>query len=82
MLTAQHPFQAQKLIGTADHILHHRPRPMGELVQGVPEELERIVDRMLAEDLQGRYGSAADLLVDLRECSARAGAIAGDGRGG
>ena len=66
MLTAKHPFQTEKLIGTADHILHHRPRPIGELVRGVPEELERIVERMLAKDPQGRYSSAADLLVDLR----------------
>jgi len=58
MLTGQHPFETKKLIGTADHILHYQPPPVGELVSGVPEELERIVDRMLAKDPQARYASA------------------------
>jgi eukaryotic-like serine/threonine-protein kinase len=66
MLTGRHPFETKKLIGTADHILHHQPPPVGELVSGVPEELERVVGRMLAKDPQARYASAADLLVDLR----------------
>ncbi|MBZ5706675.1 MAG: protein kinase [Acidobacteriia bacterium] len=66
MLTGQHPFETKRLIGTTDHILHYEPPPMGELVGGVPEELERIVGRMLAKEPQARYASAADLLVDLR----------------
>jgi serine/threonine protein kinase/tetratricopeptide (TPR) repeat protein len=66
MLTGQHPFEAKKLISIADHILHHQPRPMGELVGGVPEEWERIVGKMLAKDAALRYQSAQDLLVDLR----------------
>ena len=66
MLTGQHPFETKRLIGTTDHILHHQPPPMGKLVDGVPEGLERIVSRMLAKDPRGRYASAADLLVDLR----------------
>ena len=75
MLTGQHPFETKRLIGTTDHILHYEPPPMGELVGGVPEELERIVGRMLAKEPQARYASAADLLVDLRVVvsSAKAG---------
>ncbi|HVO81961.1 MAG TPA: protein kinase [Terriglobales bacterium] len=66
MLAGQHPFETKKLIGTADHILHDQPRPMRELARGVPEELERIVGKMLAKDPALRYQSAQDLVADLR----------------
>ena len=66
MLTGRHPFETHKRITTADHILHDQPLPMRTLAEDVPNELDRIVFKMLAKHPEDRYATAADLLVDLR----------------
>lgn len=73
MLTGRHPFDTHKPVATADHILHAQPPPMKTLVAEVPEELERIVFKMLAKSPEERYATAADLLVDLRAVQHEAG---------
>jgi len=73
MLTGRHPFDTHKPVATADHILHAQPPPMKTLVAEVPEELERIVLKMLAKSPEDRYATAADLLVDLRAVQHEAG---------
>jgi serine/threonine protein kinase/Tfp pilus assembly protein PilF len=65
MLTGQHPFEAKKVIVTADHILHDDPPRAGELATDVPEELDHVVAKMLAKDPESRYKNAAELLEDL-----------------
>ncbi len=66
MLTGQHPFRRAKPVLTLDSVLHQEPRPLAEVVPGTPEELQRIVSKMLAKDPGSRYATAADLAVDLR----------------
>ncbi len=66
MLAGEHPFRTQKVVATADRILHAEVKPLHKVVSGCPPELERIVSKMLAKDPAVRYATAADLLVDLR----------------
>jgi eukaryotic-like serine/threonine-protein kinase len=66
MLTGEIPFAGG---GTADvlaRILEREPAPLASLVDGVPEDLQRIVTRSLEKDPAGRYSAMADMLADLK----------------
>jgi len=67
-LTGRHPFQDVTAPATVHRILGSRPAPVSDLNPHVPEELERIIMRMLEKDPAIRYANAADLLADLRSC--------------
>ncbi len=64
-LTGRNPFMADSFVATSQRILGETPPPMRTINPVVPEELERIVAKMLAKDPAERYATAADLLVDL-----------------
>ena len=66
-LTGRHPFLAPGFMATSLRILDQTPpAPVRTLNPRAPERLESVVAKMLAKDLQRRYATAADLLVDLR----------------
>ena len=65
-LAGGNPFRSQSFLETCDRVLHHVPLPLRELNSKSPEELERIVAKMLAKDPAQRYATADDLAVDLR----------------
>ena len=44
------------------------PKPLSEERRDIPPELRRIVSRCLKKGSQSRYPSAAELLVDLKNC--------------
>ncbi len=66
MLAGRHPFWTEKTIATANRVLNESPRPLREVAPVVPEELERIITKMLSKSATERYATADDLLVDLR----------------
>jgi serine/threonine protein kinase/Tfp pilus assembly protein PilF len=67
MLTARHPFQSTSFAAMIEKILREKP-PLIRSVNGkVPEEVQRIVMRMLAKDAAQRQANAAELLAELRE---------------
>src|SRR5260370_30270286 len=47
-------------------ILTDHPPRLTEFLPDAPEDLQRIIDRMLAKDKSRRYQIAEDLLVDLK----------------
>ena len=49
-----------------DAILHQVPRPLTRMGPTLPQQFERIVDRLLEKDRRFRYQSASDLLADLQ----------------
>ena len=65
-LTGQHPFAAAGLMATCNRVLHETPAPPSQLNPMVAAGLDGIVARMLAKAPAERYGSAADLLAELR----------------
>lgn len=66
-MTAGHlPFQGETPTETISLILQKEPPPLTRFANEVPEELERIVTKALTKDLEERYQSAKDMLIDLR----------------
>ena len=65
-LAGRNPFRAEGFLVTCERVLHEQPTPLRQLNPLVPAELERIINKMLAKNLNERYSSAADLVVDLR----------------
>ncbi|MFN7976144.1 MAG: DUF885 family protein [Acidobacteriota bacterium] len=72
MLTGRPPFTA----ATANQLLwqhaHQHPTPLGDLVDGVPAELDRLVMRLLTKDPRERLGHAdvaASVLISLGAAS-------------
>lgn len=47
-------------------ILNESPEPLSSVRTGVPKELERIVEKCMAKEVDDRYQTCTDLLVDLR----------------
>jgi serine/threonine protein kinase len=67
MLAGKHPLEPVtqgRLFGAAAALDEPMP-PIGGDVAGLPDRLERIVDRCLAKHKTERYASAAELLADL-----------------
>ena len=66
MVSRQRAFDRQSSIDTLSAILHEDPRPLLQLNDRCPPELQRIVERCLSKSPDDRYAATADLLHDLR----------------
>jgi tetratricopeptide (TPR) repeat protein/tRNA A-37 threonylcarbamoyl transferase component Bud32 len=66
MLTRQHPFLASSFVATTDRIRNETPAPIRIFNSAVPDGLEALVSKAMAKDPGQRYGSARELLDDLR----------------
>jgi serine/threonine protein kinase/tetratricopeptide (TPR) repeat protein len=66
MTTGHLPFQGETPTETISLILQKEPPPMARYAADIPEELERIVEKALTKDLDERYQTAKDMLIDLR----------------
>jgi non-specific serine/threonine protein kinase len=66
MLAGRLPFEGQTTMEVLDQILHAQPRRLIQFNDSVPSELERMIHKCLEKDVERRYQSARDLLVDLR----------------
>jgi Tol biopolymer transport system component/serine/threonine protein kinase len=64
-VTGTHPFGGPTNVDVMHAILRTAPRPLRELCRA-PEELSRIVGKLLEKDPEYRYPDARALLVDLR----------------
>ena len=67
LLTGQSPFQGENPLATLDRIVHHRQTPVREVNPAVPQELSRIVDRLLEKEPALRPRSAGEVVKDLQE---------------
>ena len=66
MMCGQLPFKGDSAAVVSTAILQQDPQPLTALRTGVPMELERVVNRLLAKDAKDRYQTAADILSELR----------------
>ena len=66
MVTSHLPFAGETPTETISLILQKEPAPLMRYASNVPAELERIVTKALTKDPEGRYQTAKDLLIDLR----------------
>ena len=66
MVARRPPFEAPTNSDLIVAILKTDPLPLSHYVKDVPQELERIVSKMLRKDPATRYRSVDDLLIDLK----------------
>jgi eukaryotic-like serine/threonine-protein kinase len=66
MITGRAPFEGPTNSDVIAAILKEDPPPLGEYAPEAPAELQRIVNRALAKDLEGRYQTVTDLFTDLK----------------
>jgi serine/threonine protein kinase/tetratricopeptide (TPR) repeat protein len=65
MLTGLRPFRADSDAALLYTIVHERPAPILAVQPDVPDDLARVVDRLLHEDPAARYPDARALAADL-----------------
>jgi serine/threonine protein kinase len=66
LLTGRPPFAGDNLGEVLDNVIHRQPDAIARFNYDVPPELERITLKLLAKDVDRRYQSARELLVDLQ----------------
>jgi serine/threonine protein kinase len=71
MIAGRAPFAGQSQTETLSLIIQKDPAPLTRFAKEVPDELQRIVIKLLAKDRDQRYQSAKDLLIDLRNLKRR-----------
>ncbi len=65
-IAGQLPFKGEYEQAIMYSIWNEQPESLTRLRPGLPLELERIVNRALAKDVDARYQKAAEILADLR----------------
>ncbi len=60
------PFTGMSTVDVLDQILHGEPAPLSHAAADVPAEYERETMKCLSKNVEERYQSAADLVVDLK----------------
>ncbi|MCJ7813615.1 protein kinase [bacterium] len=66
MISGKSPFQGEYEQAVVYSIMNEAPEPLTALRTGVPMELERIVNKLLAKDPDNRYQHIDELPVDLK----------------
>jgi eukaryotic-like serine/threonine-protein kinase len=66
MLAGDLPFKGDTDLSVIHSIVHEEPKPLKALEPPVPVELKRVIERALRKKLETRYGSADEMLKDLR----------------
>jgi serine/threonine-protein kinase len=72
MLTGRKAFAAGSTVSTLSAILRDDPKPMSEIVEGVPAELDRIVHRAMRKDPAQRWQSMKEMRTELGALKQRA----------
>jgi len=71
MLAGVHPFAGDHEAAVMYRILNEDPAPLDDHREGISSELQEIVNRALAKDASGRYGSAIEMLEDLQRVAGK-----------
>jgi eukaryotic-like serine/threonine-protein kinase len=74
MLTGQLPFKGEYEQAVTYSIQSENPEPLTALRTGIPMELERIVNKLMAKDPRNRYQNIIELPVDLKNIDLKSSA--------
>ncbi len=66
MIAGQAPFKSNNEAATLKAVTEKIPEPLARYKTDVPDDLQRIVSKLLEKDPQLRYQSAADVVSDLK----------------
>jgi serine/threonine protein kinase/formylglycine-generating enzyme required for sulfatase activity len=66
LLAGRPPFRADSSEELLEQVANHEPRPLRQLNDGIPKELDRICFKALAKRASERYLTAKDMADDLR----------------
>jgi eukaryotic-like serine/threonine-protein kinase len=66
MVAGRVPFEGKDVLQQIVAIQEEPHTPLSRLVDHVPEEFDRIIDKALEKDPDQRYRTATDMLVDMR----------------
>jgi serine/threonine protein kinase/tetratricopeptide (TPR) repeat protein len=72
MVAGQRPFLGATTSDIIASLLTQEPTRLSQRLSNVPPELEQVVARMLAKDVERRYATAQELLAELKRIKARA----------
>ncbi|HYJ90692.1 MAG TPA: protein kinase [Pyrinomonadaceae bacterium] len=72
MIAGRTPFAGGSMPETFANLINKDPRPVSEFVAGVPDELQRVVLKMLCKKPDDRYQTMKDLLTDLKDLKEQA----------
>ncbi len=67
MIAGKTPFAGDSVSETFANLINAEPPPLSRFAAKVPDELERIVAKMLRKNKDARYQTVKGLLADLRE---------------
>jgi TolB-like protein/Flp pilus assembly protein TadD len=67
MLTTRHPFEGENAMDVIGSILHKEPAPIRQLLPGIPQDVERLINKTLRKNREERYQTAKDVLIDLKD---------------
>ena len=67
MLTGRLPFASKHLTELMRQVREDEPQPPRQVAQDIPPQLEYICLKSMAKNLGGRYTTAGDMAVDLRQ---------------
>lgn len=65
MLTGHVPFDGNTAVAVAMMHVEKTPPPLSSFVEGLPDCLQRVIDKALAKDLTKRYATACEMWQDL-----------------
>ncbi len=71
MVTGRRPFAGETASDMLVSILDREPPSLSRFLDGVPSDLQAVVNRLLAKDISARYQTAAEVIVDLKRTKAR-----------
>jgi len=67
LLAGRTPFAGDSVSETFANLLNAQPQPLARFAAGVPDELQRIVLKMLRKSADERYQTMKDALTDLKD---------------
>ena len=66
LLVGRQPFRGESQAELLEQVTNHEPRPLRQMDEGIPKELERICFKALSKRAAERYMTAKDMADDLR----------------
>ena len=66
LLTGRHPFSGMTQMESLDKVLHAEPEPVSKWNPEVDTGFDRIIRKCMEKDLNSRYQSVREILVDLK----------------